>query len=63
MRTTDMTHKQAGSTTERNTYRCNYLQRYYDTSYNKMIVCVDEQNKVWKDAMGNTVSNDEPTNT
>ena len=59
MRTTDMAHKQAGTTTERNTYRPNYMQRYFDTTLGKEIICVDESGNsgkgTWKDTAGNTV--------
>lgn len=55
----NMVHKQAGATTERNTYRPNYMQRYFDTTLNKEIICVDESGNngkgTWKDAAGNTV--------
>lgn len=59
MRTTDMSHKQAGTTALRNTYRPNYMQRYFDTTLGKEIICVDESGNsgkgTWKDAMGNNV--------
>ena len=59
MRTTDMAHKQAGTTAERNAYRPNYMQRYFDTTLGKEIICVDESGNngkgTWKDTAGNTV--------
>lgn len=51
VKTTDMSHAQAGTTALRNTYRPNYLQRYYDTTIGEELVCVDEQNNVWKSTM------------
>ena len=49
------THKQACSTTERNTYAANYMQHVWDTTLNKEVICVDTANKTWKDTEGNTV--------
>lgn len=59
MRTTDMSHNQAGTTTERMSYRPNYMQRFWDTSLGKEVICYDENPSapVWKDAAGNVVSN------
>ena len=48
-------HKLACGTTERNGYAPNYLQRIWDTTLNKEVICVDTANKTWKDAMGNIV--------
>ena len=55
MRTTDTSHLQAGTTATRNTYRPNFMQRYFDTTLNKLVICVDEENGTWKDTMGNAV--------
>lgn len=45
----------ACDTTTRNSYAPNYLQRIWDTTLGKEVICVDTANKTWKDAMGNTV--------
>lgn len=51
MTTRNMAHAASGTTTIRNGYNPNYLQRYYDTTIGEELVCVDEQNKVWKSTM------------
>lgn len=53
--TRNSAHRLACSTTVRNGYAPNYLQRIWDTTLNKEVVCVDTANKTWKDTMGNTV--------
>lgn len=62
MKTVDASHAQAGNTTLRNTYRPNFMQRYFDTSLGtngKEIICVDESGNngkgTWVDAAGNIV--------
>lgn len=45
----------ACDTTTRNSYAPNYLQRIWDTTLGKEVICVDTANKTWKDAMGNIV--------
>lgn len=56
MRTVNTSQKLSGTTTERNGYyNVNYLQRFYDTTLGKEVICVDEENRTWKDAEGNTV--------
>ena len=45
----------ACDTTTRNSYAPNYLQRIWDTTLNKEVICVDTANKTWKDTAGNTV--------
>lgn len=62
MKTTDASHAQAGNTTLRNTYRPNFMQRYFDTSLGtngKEIICIDESGNngkgTWVDAAGNIV--------
>lgn len=57
IRTTDAAQAQAGGTDLRATFRPNYMQHYYDTDLTKLVICTDEQNKVWRDAAGNVVSN------
>lgn len=51
----NMAHLPACSTTERNSYAPDYLERIWDTTLGKEVVCVDTANKTWKDTMGNTV--------
>lgn len=55
VKTTDMNHAQAG--TERPS-RPNYMQQFFDTSKNKLLLCTDENPSapVWRDAAGNVVS-------
>lgn len=62
MKTTDASHAQAGPTSLRNTYRPNFMQRYFDTSLGtngKEIICIDESGNngkgTWVDAAGNIV--------
>lgn len=62
MKTTDASHAQAGTTALRNTYRPNFMQRYFDTSLGtngKEIICIDESGNngkgTWVDAAGNIV--------
>jgi hypothetical protein len=62
MKTTDASHAQAGPTSLRNTYRPNFMQRYFDTSLGtngKEIICIDESGNngkgTWVDANGNIV--------
>lgn len=45
----------ACDTTTRNSYAPNYLQRIWDTTLEREVICVDTANKTWEDAMGNTV--------
>lgn len=54
--TRNSAHRRACSTTVRNGYAPNYLQRIWDTDLGKEVICVDTANKTWKDTMGNTVS-------
>ena len=51
----NMSHLPACSTSVRNTYKPDYLERIWDTTLGKEVICVDTANKVWKDAAGNTV--------
>jgi len=48
-------HKLACTTSVRNGYAANYLQRVWDTTLGKEVICIDTANKTWKDTMGNTV--------
>lgn len=45
----------SGTTTERNNHSPINLELYYDTTLNKLLICTDAQNRIWKDTMGNTV--------
>lgn len=51
-RTSNMTHRLGGTTTERNTYTPQYMQTYYDTTLNKMLVYDGTQ---WRDMNGTAV--------
>ena len=51
----NMAHLPACSTVERNNYAPDYLERIYDTTLEKEVICVDVTNKIWKDAEGNIV--------
>ena len=51
----NMAHQPACTTSVRNTYKPDYLERIWDTTLGKEVICVDEGNKTWKDTMGNTV--------
>lgn len=53
--TRNSAHRLACSQSVRNSYAPNYLQRIWDTTNNKEVICVDTANKVWVDAMGNIV--------
>jgi hypothetical protein len=45
----------ACSTTVRNGYAPNYLQRIWDTTLNKEVICTNTATKEWRDTAGNTV--------
>lgn len=55
MTTRNMAHAASGSTSVRNGYAPNYMQRFYDETLGKEVICVNEQNKTWKDGAGNVV--------
>lgn len=55
MTTRNMAHAASGSTSVRNGYNPNYMQRFYDETLGKEVICVNEQNKTWKDGAGNVV--------
>lgn len=48
-------HKRACDTTTRNSYAPTYLQRIWDTTLNKEVICTDTKNKTWVDSNGNVV--------
>ena len=50
--TTNAAHKLGGTTSERNTYTPQYMQKYYDTDLNKLLIY---NGTAWKDANGNSV--------
>ena len=54
-RTINMTHKTVCGTTERLSYYPSLGQQIFDTDLNKLLICVDADNKKWVDANGNTV--------
>ena len=45
----------ACDTAIRMSYAPNYLQRIWDTTLNKEVICIDTANKTWVDLMGNVV--------
>ena len=49
-------HELSGTSAVRRGYKPTYLQRFYDTTVNKMLWCIDTANKTWVDAQGNTVA-------
>lgn len=51
----NMAHLPACTTSVRNTYKPDYMERIWDTTLGKEVICVDEGNKTWKDAAGNTI--------
>lgn len=55
MTTRNMAHAVSGSTSVRNGYAPNYMQRFYDETLGKEVICVNEQSKTWKDGAGNVV--------
>lgn len=54
-RTRNNNHKTVCSTAERLSYYPTYAQQIFDTDLNKMVICVDVENKKWVDFNGNTV--------
>ena len=54
-RTRNMAHELMGDTATREWYYPTFMQKYFDTDLNKEIICVDEHQRIWKDAMGNVV--------
>lgn len=55
MTTRNMAHAASGATSVRNGYAPNYMQRFYDETLGKEVICVNEQSKTWKDGAGNVV--------
>ena len=48
-------HKQVCSTEERLSYYPMYGQQIFDTDLNKMVICIDPENKKWVDFNGEEV--------
>lgn len=46
----------SGTSVLRRTYAPNFMQQYFDTTANKLLICTDPANKTWVDADGNVVS-------
>lgn len=53
--TTNTAHRKGGTTALRLTYAPNYMQQYYDTDLDKLLTCIDPDNKTWVDTDGNNV--------
>lgn len=53
--TRNSAHRLACNTTTRNSYAPNYLQRIWDTDFNREVICTNTANKEWRDAIGNIV--------
>ena len=51
-RTTNNAHRSGGTSAERRGYSPQYLQQYFDTDLNKLLICTDPANRRWVDAMG-----------
>ena len=51
--TKNMAHAQSGTTSERLTYTPNYMQQYYDTDLNKLLIY---DGTSWIDVLGNIIS-------
>lgn len=51
----NMAHLPACDTTTRNSYAPAYLERIFDTTLGKEVICTNEETKEWRDAMGNIV--------
>lgn len=48
-------HKTVCSTAERESYYPTLGQQIFDTDLNKMLVCIDPENKKWVDMNGVTI--------
>lgn len=55
MKVRNMYHQLSGTTTYRRSIAPNYMQQIYDTTLNKMVWCIDTENKTWVDADGTDV--------
>ena len=54
-RTVNNAHKSGGTTAERKSYYPQYLQQYFDTDLNKLVICTDPAKRTWVDAVGAVV--------
>ena len=55
LRTKDNTQKQICSSEERRTYEPNFLQVIYDTTLQKLLICIDPVNKKWQVVEGDVI--------
>lgn len=46
----------SGTSALRRTYAPNFMQQYFDTTANKLLICTNPANKTWVDTDGNVVS-------
>lgn len=53
VKTRNMAHAQSGTTTERNSYTPTYMQTYFDTTLNKLLIY---DGTAWVDSTGNVVN-------
>lgn len=53
--TVNLAHKQSCSTEERKKYYGNLMQKLYDTTLQKLLICVDTSTQKWVDVNGNIV--------
>ena len=53
--TVNLAHKQSCSTEERRKYYGNLMQKLYDTTLQKLLICVDTSTQKWVDVNGNIV--------
>ena len=54
-RTTNLLHAQSCTSAERKSYTPNFLQRIWDTDLGKELICIDEGEGIWADALGNII--------
>ena len=55
-RSTNLIHLQSCDSATRQSYKANYMQRIYDTTLNKEVICIDESVPTWVDTNGNVVT-------
>lgn len=55
MKSRNQAQSLAGTSATRQTYAPNFMQQYFDTTLNKMLVCIDTATPTWVDMMGNVV--------
>ena len=54
-KTVNLTHRQACTSAERLSYSPSYMERLYDLTLGKEVICVDESAMTWVDCMGNSI--------